>query len=449
LTRASRASGLNPALLAGAALFAAAEIGLAILAGGFFDWGRAEASLFLVYRRWLLLAAAILVAGLDWRSRLAFYVLALALAGLAESLLLTGLGAEHPWPEMARGLVAGAAVIALADGAIQLGRRLAGRWGGWAGALLVLLLIALPIGQRVYESVVLPGGDRAEAASKPDLLLMTGLPIIWGEGGAFDPGSRPAGSYRLLQREFTIRPLDSIEPATLAGSRLMLLAQSRLLAPEELVALDSWVRGGGKLLILTDPRLLWPSELPLGDVRRPPALPLLGPLLGHWGLSLEEPTDSAPLVDHLRQPGGLRRLGLPAPGRFAVTGRQCRLGARPWLAFCRIGRGEAALVADADLMHDGSWTSGEESAGSNLRRADNPLLVADLLDGLAGLDRPRISSPIAWTEPDSDRLAALLRAALPLIAALALALAMLYRRRKGSTNLSTGMETENGGRTKL
>ena len=39
--------------------------------------------------------------------------------------------------------------------------------------------------------------------------------------------------------------------------------------------------------ILTDPVLVWPSELALSDIRRPPPVGLLGPLLTHWGLRLE------------------------------------------------------------------------------------------------------------------------------------------------------------------
>ena len=287
---------------------------------------------------------------------------------------------------------------------------------------------------------------------------MTGLPIVWGEGGAFDPESRPAASYRVLEARFAVRPIDAIEPETLRGARLMLLAQPRVLAPEELVALDFWVRGGGRLLVLTDPQLAWPSELALGDVRRPPALPLLGPLLRRWGLRLEDGT--GPAADRVETSGGVRRIAFagPAwehrapPGRFVVTGADCALAGRPWLARCRIGRGEALLVADADLLHDESWLS-MDTGGRLVPTADNAEAVAGWLDALAGISRrpapageaPKQNPPAApdGGDAESTRGNLLLFSALGVLLLLAAGLAILYRRLRPPTNLSTGTSTEN------
>ena len=139
----------------------------------------------------------------------------------------------------------------------------------------------------------------------------------------------------------------------LAEGKLLLLAQPRVLDPHELVALDSWVRGGGRVLILTDPLLVWPSALPLGDIRRAPPVGLLGPLLDHWGLELG-PSGLTGLVTDDQPAAGTGRLTMIAPGRFLVTGADCRR-TKLYLASCRLGQGRALLVADADLLHDSAW----------------------------------------------------------------------------------------------
>lgn len=444
------AGDLAAPLIAGA-LYAAIEF---FLVGGFLfslaAQTRAEAALFLAVRPTLLVLAAPLVA--HWRlpRRVAFYAFAIVLVGASETVLVLCLGNESPWRELGGGIAAGAIVAAAADLLLQALRRW-NRWGGSIiGTALILLLLPFATGLRPYEALVLgPTGAREAAAPKPRLILMTALPIVWGTGGAFDPNSRPAETFRALEREYDVHPVDAIDAAALRGARLMLLAQPRVLAPEELVALDQWVRDGGKILILTDPFLAASGTLPLLDVRRPPERGLLDPLLSHWGVRLEE-TEEDDVVDHLTGPGGRRRLALFRPGGFAATGNSCRIAGKPWLARCRIGRGEALLVADADLLTDPSWV-GLADAGSerHLRTADNPLVVADWLDGLAGLSRPRAERLVAWVAPHADRGRAQLFAALPILLALALGLVLLYKGRRMPTTLSTGLRTENSNRTEV
>lgn len=402
-------------LLAGAAAFAAAELAAGLLIGRFFDWGRAEALLFLAFRPPLLLAVVLLAARYGGRSRVALYGLALLAAGLGESLLLAAL-AGAPWLEMLRGWAAGAGLVLMLDLAIQVGRRIRGRAGQAAAAALAALLLFLPGALAPYEALVLgPTGARPSAA-RPVLLLMTGLPIVWGETGPFDPASRPAAAYRLLRHEYAVRPLDHLDARSLSGGRLMLLAQPRALEPTELVAIDGWVRRGGRLLVLVDPALRWPSRLPPGDLRRPPSASRLSPLLDHWGLRLETAPARPLVVDHLRAGPATRRLALAAPGRFVALGERCRVGPRDFLASCRIDAGRVLLVADADLMHDGLWTGpGRRGAERHARQADNGLLIADWLDRLAGLDRRRAARPVRWLRPGTDPSRALLLAALPIL----------------------------------
>lgn len=407
--------------------FAAAELGAALLIGRLFDWGRAEGLMFLAFRPWWLFMLALALARSRRRERLATYMLALLVAGLSESLLLLSLGG-NPWVEMIRGWAAGAALAAAFDLLVQGGRRLAGGWGQLAAAAAGAALLVLPGALRPYEMLALGSTAAAEAADKPPLLLMTGLPLVWGEGGAFDPSSRPAAAYSALEREFEVRPIDYLDSAALEGKALMLLAQPRMLEPTELVALDSWVRSGGGVLVLADPTLLWPTRLPLGDPRRPPPTSLLAPLLGHWGLRLEAKAEPRMEAHWLRSGGQRRRLSLAAPGRF-VGGGACRVSDAGFLAACRIGRGQAWLLADADLLHDSTWTApmvrGDER---HARLADNPLVVADLLDRLAGVSRQRAAAPVQWQAPGADRGLALLAGAAPILAALAAALLAASRR---------------------
>lgn len=211
---------------------------------------------------------------------------------------------------------------------------------------------------------------------RPRVMLMTGLPLVWGEKGPFEAGSRPAAAYVDLAREFDFRPVDMLDAPTLERGRVLFLAQPQRLAPAELAALDGWIRRGGRALILTDPSLAWPSALPPGDIRRPPPTGLLAPLLGHWRVALEPPAESGEV--EARWNG--RRLLLDSPGRLRSAGPDCVVGEDEWTARCRLGRGTVRLVADADLMRDSLWTSSV---------ADNPAVVGEWLDELAGVSRPR------------------------------------------------------------
>ena len=383
----------NSLTLAGAAAWAAAELILGLTLGGFVAAGRAEFVAFFALRPFLLLAAAAFVSPWSWRRRWAFYAIALLAASIGETLLIVGFGNPDPWPELLRGLAAALIVLAAADLLVQAARRRR-RLAGWIVAAALALVFLVPAVRSSWEAVAMGPGDGRPAGRKPGLLLMTSLPIVWGDYGAFDPRSRPSRTYEAIREDFEVQPIDSLDSNSLASGRLLLLAQPRWLSPSELVALDDWVRRGGRAVILADPDLKWPSDLPLGDVRRPLPSSLLGPLLDHWRLELEEPRRDGRIA--FQPPRGDRKVVTDSPGRFMGKAGKGPVGGSV-LAFRTVGQGRAILLADADLMRDDLWVApGRNGDARHRRLADNPLYLADLLDEAAGIGRRRVRGPVSW-----------------------------------------------------
>jgi hypothetical protein len=190
-----------------------------------------------------------------------------------------------------------------------------------------------------------PTPARSPDKLKPDLFLLTPLPLVWGERFGLDQPGSPA--MRALEGPYRVTPVDL--PSQVPKGALLLAAQPRALPAEELVRLDQWVRRGGRLLLLADPKLEWPSERPLGDPRRAPAaFPDTG-LLRHWGLRLEAPGERGPKQLAL---GGTPVL-TGSPGTLERTAGACQIGKDRLVARCRIGKGEAVIIADADFLNFG------------------------------------------------------------------------------------------------
>lgn len=229
----------------------------------------------------------------------------------------------------------------------------------WA-ALLVLIAAA------AAAAIALAGrsGQRGEDA-KPQLMLLTSLPLMFGEEFRLDQQGSPL--LDALGERYRIVPVDVTDPATLARGRLLLMAQPRAQAAENLVALDEWVRGGGRLLLFADPMLEWPSDKPLGDLTRAPAMFADTGLLAHWGLRLDAPDRRGPAERTI----GPHEVLTVSPG--AVAGK-CAVEEGGLVARCAIGRGQAVVVADADLLD----LDGLGEGGRGNRKA-----VLDLLESLA------------------------------------------------------------------
>ena len=156
------------------------------------------------------------------------------------------------------------------------------------GLLAGVMLIALARGRET--SSPLPPGKR------PTLMLLTSLPLLFSEDFSLVHAGSPA--LKALQAHYHVLPISLADPADLAKAKLLLMAQPQAQAPQDLVALDRWVRRGGRLVLLADPMLEWPSKLPLGDPARPPPMFVDTGLLAHWGLRLDAPDVRAAALGH-------------------------------------------------------------------------------------------------------------------------------------------------------
>ena len=176
---------------------------------------------------------------------------------------------------------------------------------------------------------------------RPTLLLLTSLPLVFGEDFSIEHNGSPA--LAALQTRYRVVPISVADPGELAKGKLLLMAQPLAQPAEDLVALDDWVRRGGHVLLLADPALEWPSSRPLGDLLRPAPMFMDTGLLGHWGLRLDAPDERGPTT---RKLGGFTVLTV-SPG--ALAGR-CDISTDRLVAHCAVGKGTATVVADAELL---------------------------------------------------------------------------------------------------
>ena len=209
-------------------------------------------------------------------------------------------------------------------------------------ALLVLVAFAVAAAALAYAARrhEVPG-PRPET-QRPPLMLLTGLPLLFGEEFSLKGGGSEA--LRQLKSRYRVVPIAVSSTSELARGSLMLMAQPQAQTAENLVALDDWVRRGGRVLLLADPMLEWPSKLPLGDRLRPPPMFADTGLLAHWGLRLDAPDERGPA---LRQLAG-REIETVSPG--ALFGH-CAISGDRLVARCPIGKGGAVVVADADFLN--------------------------------------------------------------------------------------------------
>lgn len=209
------------------------------------------------------------------------------------------------------------------------------------GAISGLLALAV-----VAAWAVSGTGKRMEPrapSDRPTLALLTSLPLVFGENFGLEGGGSAA--LTRLEQRYHVLPVGLADQASLKGQSILLMAHPRAQPAEVLVELDKWVRSGGKVLLLADPRLDWPSERPLGDSLRPsPAFPDTG-LLRHWGMTLVAPEQPGPAE------AGNGKIDVKTSSAGQLQSSSCKLLGDGFVARCRVGKGEVAVIADADFLN--------------------------------------------------------------------------------------------------
>ena len=212
------------------------------------------------------------------------------------------------------------------------------------GQLAAASIIALIFAVGVLFALFGRGPGWKPSSSRPQLLLLTSLPIVFPEGFTLKGPKSPV--LERLEEEFRVVPISVADRGSLRGHKLLLMAQPQAQPADVLVQLDQWVRTGGNVLLLADPALEWPSDRPFGDPLRPPPAYADTGLLAHWGLRLYAPDGlGSKAVD-----ADGKRIRTAAPGELAATSPDCKIGDGGFEAHCRVGRGTAIVIADADFL---------------------------------------------------------------------------------------------------
>ncbi len=216
---------------------------------------------------------------------------------------------------------------------------------------IIAALVLTALGALVWWSA-----PRAARSLEP-IGLFTTLPILWADSPdistTLGQDQPPHWARAMLARTGAIEPIDVLVgapgQAPLGKLRRLVMAQPRVLNPQENVALDAWVRGGGQLFLLADPALTEESAFPLVDPRRPQAVVLLSPILARWGLDLHL-DDGQELGEQRREVMGVA-VPVNLPGRFATRGQDnCRLWGDGLAVTCSIGKGRVFALADAAVL---------------------------------------------------------------------------------------------------
>jgi hypothetical protein len=355
----------------GALLYAVLTMGIGYWFGGAAALGRLDAALLIPT---LPFAAMAMLALKQVRPVGRIWAILLPTA-LLLILAFVAFGTTSPhaqWPQLAALGIVSILLLALL-GAVH--RAVASRAAGVRWSIMAALAGASWLAAHVALGAVYS----AQPAAQPGrVVALTGLPLrTWGQDDLSLGAMQDAAALVVLRQRLS-RPLvlmDRLAPASLNQDDRLLLAHPLALPPETLVEVDRFVRAGGRAVILADGLSSWPPPHRFGDPRNPPVTSLLTPLLDHWGVRLDAPIPEGANSDSVAVEHQGHRLTLHSPGHFATLPKACRgAGLRPdgqpTIATCRIGRGTAVLLADADLLFDPLWRP-EPLWAAHLRRSDN------------------------------------------------------------------------------
>lgn len=368
-----------------ALIIAAAVAALAWIAGGQGLLGRIDPALaipllvlpMLLLARWQRDAPA----ATRWRTCL----LTVAFLAIIQALLGVVLARSAAWLQLLVTFFAGALAAWLGDRLVQWRARSAVL--SWLAGLL-LVTGWFGAGHALLAFLYRPAAAPADA---PAVTMLTGLPLRWSGGSdiaaMIAEGTNDDPALARLTAAGPVSLVDSLVDHVPPPGGALLLAHPRALAPQELVAIDAFVRGGGRAVVLADALSGWPGRHPLGDPRNPPVTSLLTPLLDHWGVGLAAASTGEEEALAVDVDGS--RLRMFSAGRFDRVPPSCRAFAGKRAVRCPVGAGEVWLIGDADLLFAPLWQPLVPGA-EHLRQADTMEWLSALLwPGVAnGLLRP-------------------------------------------------------------
>lgn len=346
-------------------IIAAAIVALAWVAGGQALLGRIDPALAVPLLAPPMLIFAWWQRGAPVAVRRRACLLTLALLCLIQGVLAIVLAGSAGWLQLILIIVAGGIAAWLADRLVQWRSR--SPFLPWlAGTMLVIGWFGA--GHTLLGLLYRPAAASARA---PAVTMLTGLPLRWSASSSIAAmiaeGTNDDPSITRLTATGPVSLVDSLADHAPPPDGVLLIAHPRALAPQDLVAIDAFVRGGGRAVVLADALSGWPTRHPLGDPRNAPITSLLTPLLDHWGVTLgAAPTGES---ESLSVDIEGARLRLFSAGRFDRLPSSCRAYAGRYAAHCRIGRGEVWLVGDADLLFAPLWQPLVPGA-THLRQAD-------------------------------------------------------------------------------
>lgn len=346
-------------------IIAAAIVALAWVAGGQALLGRIDPALAVPLLAPPMLIFAWWQRGAPVAVRRRACLLTLALLCLIQGVLAIVLAGSAGWLQLILIIVAGGIAAWLADRLVQWRSR--SPFLPWlAGTMLVIGWFGA--GHTLLGLLYRPAAASARA---PAVTMLTGLPLRWSVSSSIAAmiaeGTNDDPSITRLTATGPVSLVDSLADHAPPPGGVLLIAHPRALAPQDLVAIDAFVRGGGRAVVLADALSGWPTRHPLGDPRNAPITSLLTPLLDHWGVTLgAAPTGES---ESLSVDIEGARLRLFSAGRFDRLPSSCRAYGGRYAAHCRIGRGEVWLVGDADLLFAPLWQPLVPGA-THLRQAD-------------------------------------------------------------------------------
>lgn len=333
----------------GLALAGAVLLLVACLGGGWVALGRVDPLLAVPGAGWAALAGALTSRASQSFRRWGGYGLAVLLMLVLVQWIWAG------WVDWLPSAVAALAVAIALLPAWMLAASSRGRAASRRYPALAFMAVAAWGWQLAATPLVAWAYDPPLIDEQPRVVVVTSLPLFAtsrGDLGAILGGEvADAPAMEALGQHFELLPVANPDPRILAEGSALLLAHPGPLAPEALVAIDTWVRGGGRAVVLADALLEAEPPYPLGDPRNPPVSTMLDPLLSHWGVDIAPASAGTRVVSDARQ-----RLMLASAGEATVRSPACRQTAGGLAARCSIGRGQVVIIGDADMLDQANWT---------------------------------------------------------------------------------------------